>query len=63
MSMSQNNIHGFPINVGDEVMVRAQVSSVSGSGITALVTLTVDTTGHLGEKSNVSFSVGPKQIR
>lgn len=57
------NVHGLSFSVGDEVMVRASVVSVTGSGITASVALKVDTTGHLGEQSNVQFNVGPKQIR
>lgn len=47
--------------VGRSANVRGTITSISGSGATAAITVTVDNNGNLGDTSN-TIVVGPKQI-
>lgn len=56
------DVFGFPTgNVGQAVLVRGTVTSISGSGATAAITVTPLVTGALGDAST-TVVVGPKQL-
>ena len=75
MSLSEHDMNGSPFTVGDEVMIRGKVTSITsttgytgtgtdpfgGSGDSVVVA--VDVNGNAGEKTGVSFTVSPVQCR
>lgn len=56
------DVYGFPTgNVGQSVLVRGSVTSISGTGATAAITVTPLVTGALGDQTT-TVVVGPKQM-
>jgi hypothetical protein len=66
-TLEERDIKGSPFVVGDYVMVRCLVSSITpvsagGNGGPAdLVSLTVEVAGNVGEQQNVTLVVSPVQ--
>ena len=66
-ALQERDIKGSPFNVGDYVMVRCLVTTITPSaaggngGPADTVGLTVETPGNVGEKQGVSFNVSPVQ--
>lgn len=63
MSIVCQDQNGSPYSTGDIVSIRCAVIAISSQGAGGLVSLTVETPGTLGQRSNVSFAVSPSQIR
>ena len=71
MALSERDINGSPLSVGDEVQVRGRITSItSASGATDgvggsadSILVTVDTPGNVGDKAGVTFTVSPVQCR
>ena len=70
MALSERDINGSPLSVGDEVQVRGRITSItSASGATDgvggaadSVLVTVDTPGNVGDKV-ATVTVSPVQCR
>ena len=66
-TLEERDIKGSPFNVGDYVMVRCLVTTITPSaaggngGPADTVGLTVETPGTTGEVHGVSFNVSPVQ--
>jgi hypothetical protein len=69
MAVQERDIFGAPFVVGDYVMVRCKVTSITTSGANGTggaadqVTLTVETPGNVGEQAGVTLVVSPVQCR
>ena len=69
MAVEERDIFGSPFKVGDYVVVRCKVTSITTSGDNGTggaadqVTLTVETPGNVGEKTGVTLVVSPVQCR
>jgi hypothetical protein len=68
-SLQERDIFGAPFNVGNYVLVRCLVQSITpvaaggNGGAADLVTCLVETPGNAGEKQGVTFVVSPVQCR
>jgi len=69
MAVEERDIFGSPFKVGDYVVVRCKVTSITTSGDNGTggaadqVTLTVETPGNVGEQTGVTLVVSPVQCR
>ena len=68
-NLQERDIFGAPFVVGDYVMVRCKVTSITASaaggngGAADSVLLTVETPGNVGEQAGVTLTVSPVQCR
>jgi hypothetical protein len=68
-TLQERDIFGATFNVGEYVMVRCLVQSITpvaaggNGGAADLVTCLVETPGNVGEKQGVTFVVSPVQCR
>ena len=64
MATIEHDVNAAPFTVGDYVMVRCIVTSITGNGGAGdTVNLTVETPGNPGEQSGVTLGVSPVQCR
>ena len=68
MADTESDIFGSDIIVGDSVLVRCTVTSITPSaagtgGAGDSLLLTVETPGNVGEKAGVTLTVSPVQCR
>lgn len=68
-NLEERDINGQAFTTGDYVLVRCIVQSITPAAAGGLggagdsIVCLVETPGNVGEKQNVTFTVGPAQIR
>ena len=60
-TITTQDVFGTPLSVGQQVLVRTSLVSISGTGPTAQITCQLVSAGNLGDLTNTVI-VGPKQL-